>query len=57
MGETNVKRHPGDGFILGNRGPLDELQSQSLIVKGESEDGTWRRPGADHEMVNRHCGG
>lgn len=51
---TYIESHPRDGLILGYRGALDKLQSQLLVVKGKSEDGARRRPGADHEVVDRH---
>lgn len=50
-----IESHPGNGFIFRDWCPLDELDGELLVVKGESEDCSWRRPGADHEVVDGHC--
>lgn len=53
---AHVKCHPRDGLILWDRGTLDQLELESLVIKSKGKDGTRRRPGADHEMVNGHRG-
>lgn len=49
-----IKCHPGNRLVLRNLGPLYKLEGELLIVKGEGEDGARRRPGADHEVMDRH---
>lgn len=34
-----------------NLGPLDQLQGQLLVIEGDGEDGSWRRPDAGSVMV------
>lgn len=49
-----IKRHPRDGLVVGDLGPLDELHGELLIVKLHRVDGTRRRPGAYHQVVDGH---
>lgn len=51
---AHIKCHPRYRLIVRNLGPLDKLQRKVLIVKGKCEDGTGRRPCADHEVMDRH---
>ena len=36
--------------------PIQQLELELLVVELDGEDGTGRRPGADHEVVDRHLG-
>lgn len=36
--------HPGYGLFLGDLGAFDQLKRELLIVEGDGENGTWRRP-------------
>lgn len=51
-----VKSHPGNWLIFRYWRTFDELKGKFIIVECECEDGPWRCPGADHEVVNRHLG-
>jgi len=53
---THIECHPGDRLILWDLGPLDQPQCQGLIVEDNGEDGSWRGPGADDQVV-KHFGG
>ena len=42
------------GSVLGDLGALEKGEGELVCVESEGEDGTWRSPGADHEMMDWH---
>lgn len=54
---TYIEGHPRYRLVLRNLGALHQLERELLIVKRDSEDGTRRGPGANHEVVDGHLGG
>ena len=39
-----------------NLGSLHELERELLVVELDREDGSWRGPGPNHQMVEGHFG-
>ena len=53
---TYAERHPGDGFMVRDLRPLDELQGQGLVVEFKGEDGSRSGPRPDHQVMFWHLG-
>lgn len=41
---------------MGDLCSLEELEAQLLVVELHGEDGAWRGPGANHEVMEGHFG-